>query len=288
VLIVPSLVNRGYILDLNAERSFLRYLAGLGFRPFMMDWGRPGPEEAEFGLDDYICDLLGEALDIANEQAGGPVPVIGYCMGGVLSLGLTALKPDQVSDLILLATPWDFHADDPTQFEVAAAFSPMLPAVLQTWGELPVDALQALFASLDVFGTGRKFRSFHQLPQEGPKAKAFVALEDWLNDGVPLAKRVAVEVLSGWYVRNLTGSAKWRVDGKKVDPTEIHVPSLVVVPSKDRIVPPKTALALADQLSEVKVLRPDAGHIGMMVGASSRAKVWQPITDWLLRRTNQG
>src|SRR3546814_20562515 len=48
VLVVPSLINRGYILDLSAGRSFLRWLADQGFRPFLVDWDSPGEAERRF------------------------------------------------------------------------------------------------------------------------------------------------------------------------------------------------------------------------------------------------
>src|SRR5690606_35032477 len=45
VLVVPSLINRAYILDLTAQRSFMRDLAARGFRPYLVDWGQPGDVE---------------------------------------------------------------------------------------------------------------------------------------------------------------------------------------------------------------------------------------------------
>ena len=48
VLIVPSLINRHYILDLLRERSFVRYLAAQGLRPLVLDWGEPGHDRARF------------------------------------------------------------------------------------------------------------------------------------------------------------------------------------------------------------------------------------------------
>src|SRR5690606_3772790 len=52
VLVIPSLINRGYILDLSAERSFLRRLAGRGLQPFLVDWNVPGAAERHFSLTD--------------------------------------------------------------------------------------------------------------------------------------------------------------------------------------------------------------------------------------------
>ncbi len=55
VLVVPSLVNRAYILDLRADHSLMRWLAGQGFRPLLLDWGYPGPAERSFNLTDYVA-----------------------------------------------------------------------------------------------------------------------------------------------------------------------------------------------------------------------------------------
>ena len=280
LLVVPSLVNRAYILDLSQRRSFMRYLVGRGFRPFLVDWGRPGPLEQTYGLDDYIDGTLNDILTWLGARYG-PMPVLGYCMGGVLAMGLAALRPDLVSALVLMATPWDFHADNPTQFEIAAAFFPMLPAVLHIWGELPVEVLQALFASVDVFQIGRKFRRFADMPPRSAAARDFVATEDWLNDGIPLTRRVAVDIMQGWYVQNLPGRGRWRVGKQAVRPEEIGQSALIIVPRNDRIVPPGTALALGERLENATVMTPKAGHIGMVVGRRARAEVWAPIADWL-------
>ena len=53
VLVVPSLINRAYVLDLVPGRSLLRWLAAQGLRPLLLDWGTPGPAEAGFDLEAY-------------------------------------------------------------------------------------------------------------------------------------------------------------------------------------------------------------------------------------------
>ena len=237
------------------------------------------PERAARDMSAAIDYLLGH-----DACSSSTVGVTGFCMGGLLAMGLTALQPDLVSDLILMATPWDFHVDNPTQFEVAAAFSPMLPAVLHIWGELPVDVLQALFASLDVFQIGRKFHRFAGMNPRSAAARDFVAMEDWLNDGIPLTRRVAVEVMHGWYVQNLPGRGRWRIAKQGVRPEKMGQSALIVVPQNDKIVPPGTALALGNRLENATVMVPKAGHIGMVAGGNARTRVWEPIADWLTLR----
>jgi len=139
VLFVPSLVNRAYVLDIAPGRSMMRWLAGQGVRPLLLDWGWPGPLERSFALTDYVAGRLERAL----LAVGAPVVLAGYCMGGLLALAAALRRPDLMRGLALLATPWDFHAVDVAQAkrlgESLQQFEPLLSAT----GSLPVDSLQA-------------------------------------------------------------------------------------------------------------------------------------------------
>jgi poly[(R)-3-hydroxyalkanoate] polymerase subunit PhaC len=282
VLVVPSLINRAYILDLAPGKSLLRFLAEAGLRPLLVDWGRPGPAERRFALDDYIAGRLVRALDAAAAAAGGPLAVVGYCMGGLLALALSELRQPLVAALALLATPWDFHAERAGQARLLGALANPLAECFTALGELPVDVLQTLFAALDPLLALRKFSRFAALAPGSIEEREFVAVEDWLNDGVPLALPVARDCLGGWYGENAPGRGAWEVGGAAVRPERMRVPALVVLPAQDRIVPPATAAALAAALPEAEVLRPPLGHIGMMVAREAPAAVWRPLGEWLL------
>ena len=281
VLFVPSLVNRGYVLDLAPGHSMLRFLAGAGIRPLLLDWGWPGETERRFTLTDYIAGRLERALLEANRLTGGPPVLVGYCMGGALALGVTARRPDLVSALALLATPWDFHADGGKTADFVARLLPMLQPLLDFNATLPIDALHTLFTLLDPFGVGDKYRAFARLDQDSARAKLFVALEDWLNDGVPLAAQVARECLSGWYGANTPGRGEWRVAGMPVDPTGLRLPAFVAVPGRDRIVPPESARPLAQLIPGAVLHTPAAGHIGMTAGMGAENALWRPLLEWL-------
>ena len=295
LFVVPSLINRAYILDLKPELSLLRYLAGLGFRPLLVDWDRPGAQERGFSLTDYIAGRLERALDAACAAAGGPMPAVGYCMGGLLALALAERRRRDVTALALLATPWDFHADPEAggsgsgahsqapQARVAATGAQALEPAMQTLGYLPVDALQTLFQGLDPLTAVRKFLTFARLDPDSRRAETFVALEDWLNDGVPLAAAVARDCLYGWYGRNDTARGQWKIAGRPVDPSRVTQPALCLLPAQDRIVPPASAAALGGALPNAEVQSPALGHIGMVVSGKAKTEAWAPLADWLTR-----
>jgi polyhydroxyalkanoate synthase len=285
LLVVPSLINRAYVLDLDEDRSLMRFLAGEGFTAYLLDWDAPGPAERRFDLTDYVAGRLSRALDaVAEREPDRPIVVLGYCMGGLLALAAAQTRQRDLAGLVLMATPWDFHAEHPEQGKLIGAMAAALEPTLAQLGEMPVDALQALFAGVDPFQIVRKFLAFAELDPESDKAKLFVALEDWLNDGVPLAAPVARECMTGWYGENSPATLRWVVAGEIVDPAKVHLPSLVVIPDQDRIVPPASALALAKALPGAERLTPAAGHIGMVVGGSAKLKLWHPLAAWMARR----
>ena len=281
VLVVPSLVNRAYVLDLAEDNSLLRFLAGRGLAIYLVDWTAPGAVERRFDLTDYIAGRLEAALDALRAIDPRPAALVGYCMGGNLALALALRRQRDLARLVLLATPWDFHADKPGHARALAAWAAASAPWLDAWGEMPVDLLQLLFLSGDPTLGLRKFSAFADLDPATDRARAFVALEDWLNDGIPLAAAVARECLVDWYGANAPALGRWRVAGRAVDPAAVALPTLVMAPERDRIVPRASAVALADAIPGATLITPPLGHIGMVVGSGARAAAWEPLARWL-------
>jgi poly(3-hydroxyalkanoate) synthetase len=279
VLFVPSLVNKAYVLDLASGHSMLRWFAARGVRPLLLDWGWPGETERQFTLTDYVAGRLERALTVA--AANGPVVLAGYCMGGTLAVAAAQRRPDLVHGLALLAAPWDFHASGAERARQAADCLALLEPAMAFSGTVPVDMLQVLFALLDPWAVADKYRRFARLDAGGARARLFVALEDWLNDGVPLAAPVARECLAGWYGANTPAKGEWRIAGLPVDPKALAIPAFVAAPGRDRIVPPESARVLAEIIPGATLHEPPAGHIGMAAGGTAGRVLWEPLLDWL-------
>jgi poly(3-hydroxyalkanoate) synthetase len=278
VFFVPSLINRWTVLDLMRGHSMLRWLAERGVRPMLLDWGEPEPA---FTLTDTIAGRLARAMAAARDLSGGKVVLAGYCMGGTFAVAAAAVRPDLVGGLALLAAPWDFHAGDVERLHKLAAARAMLEPMSRDSGVVPVDVLQSLFALDDPLAVAEKFRQFGRMEPNSASARLFVALEDWLNDGVALSGTTARECLRQWYRDNLPMRGEWRVSGLRVDPRTITMPAFVAVPRRDRIVPPESARALARLLPNATLVEPGAGHVGMTTGRGAAALLWEPLRAWL-------
>jgi polyhydroxyalkanoate synthase len=281
-LFVPSLVNRGWVLDLVPGHGMLSWLAGRGVHPYRVEWGAPGDGERAFDIARYVGERLEPALAEVARRSGRRPLLVGYCMGGLLALAAAIRRPDMIGGLALLAAPWDFHAENAERSAAIGTFYRLARPLLGALGEFPVDAIQALFATHDPIVALRKFRRFAALDPASVEARNFVALEDWLNDGVALTLPVADEAMVGWYAANLPGQGRWTVGGTPMDPGILEVPALVVVPGGDRLVPPLSAAAIVPRLRHATRMDIPLGHIGMVVGRQAERALWSPLADWLV------
>ena len=280
-LFVPSLVNRGSILDLTEEHSMLRWLSRHGVRPMLVEWGWPGPVERNFTITDYIARRLEPAMEKAASLGGGRVTLLGYCMGGLFCIAAARHRPDLVAALGLIATPWDFHATGPAPAQAAASLAQRFAGAIERTGTLPIDAIQLAFAGIDPPSVARKFARFGALDQSDERTRLFVAIEDWLNDGVPLAGPVARECLLGWYGENRPAHGNWQVGGSAVDPAQLTLPTLLAIPQRDRIVPPESAASLATSIRQARVLELPGGHVSIVAGPRAQELLWEPLRHWL-------
>lgn len=283
LLVIPSLINGAQIMDLAPDLSPLRWMAEQGFRVFKIDWGRPGEAERRFALGDYLSERLAPALAVAARLTGQPVNLLGYCMGGPLMLALAAARPGRVARIVTLGAPWDFsafpeHADMRAR---RAEVLQMLATVEAMFGVIPPQMTQSFFALRDLASGGAKFRRFAGLDATSAEAKRFVAVEDWLNDGTPLAPPVGRACFLDWITDNALAEGRWSPNGTPFDPAAIHHPALVVSAQRDTVVRSGASEPLAQVLPDARLLKAPVGHIGMVVGERAIETVWRPVQQFL-------
>jgi len=278
VLCIPSLINRSTILDLYPEVSFVEYLKSQGFRPLLLDWGTP-VDEVDFSTADYITAYAIPALQALREAHDGPIALLGYCMGGIFATAMAQLAPLFVDALILLATPWDFSAPDTPRVLLDTPTQLMLRQWIGGMNPVPPLVTQSIFQMIDPWRVQEKYSRYPDLSDD--EKTHFLAVEEWVNDGVPLAQKVAEECFVDWPHDNILANHQWKVGRRWIEPASINCPTLAVIPTNDLIVPTGCALPLAHAIPRCDILQPQAGHVSMIVGKKAKAALWKPLTLWL-------
>ncbi len=269
LVIVPSLINPAFVVDLTPGNSLLESLAAAGFRPLLVDWGETEPHGLASAVTDRLMPLIA--------GLGEPVALAGYCLGGTLALAAAALLGPRVSRLALLATPWHFSGYDGAARAGMSDWWQGAAPLADSLRAMPIDLLQPAFWALDGDAVAAKYESFAALP-DGPAANAFIRLEDWSNTGQPLSLATAHDLAETLFRDDQPGRGTWTIAGQRIDAAAITCPILDVIAVRDRIVPAAAALTTNGPGTALRV---DAGHVGMVVGRRAPAMLWHPLAQWL-------
>lgn len=292
IFIVPSMINDETILDILPDGrgpSFIRFLTRQGFDVYCVRWGALSKDADLLSVDRAVDSKLAAIMQWFNRESAEPVHAVGYCMGGLLLLALALRFQPAFKTVTFIATPWDFHANGFSSRGARGGkglfFSRHIIEHMKNDGVLSAEWLQSLFSGLDPAYIVQKFAAFKRMKPLSRQAKLFVAVEDWLASGVDLPADIARVCFGDWFTENTTMKGGWQVHGRVVDPVELRVPSLVIVARRDKLIPPASTEILTQMLPDAYVLKPDCGHISMMVGAQAQAMMWRPHVEWLLQRS---
>ncbi len=285
VLVVPSLINSAEILDLGVGASFMAALRGHGFWPLLLDWQAPGADESRFSTGDYVTKRLLPALSVVRQHSGQNPALVGHCVGGTLAVAAAQLDGN-IRALATLGAPWVFpRRDGPVgtlQGADPAGLVAMLRALAAPDNTLPGAFFQTLFALLTRSRTGQRFARFADLPPDSPEATRFVAVQDWLNTGPPVAIGAASQMLVDWHVQNQIVNGGWQVGGTPIDATTLATPTLCICGRFDSVTPLESARPLGQLIPDAQALTPDAGHISMLIGPQATNQTIAPIAKFFL------
>ena len=285
VLIVYALINRYIMLDLEPGRSFVQNLLNEGLDVYLIDWGYPTAADRYLNLDDYINYYMDTALEwIRSETKVKKINLMGVCMGGTFSVIYAALHPENVKNLITLATPTEFDIDDAGLFLWAKGFDP--DKVLESFGNLPGDLANILYLLVTPVATVNKYIQFLEGIENPKFISTFLRMEKWIFDSPDMAGEVFREWIRDLLQRNLLIKNQLILDGQKVDLRKIRCPLLNVFGKNDYLAPPSTAKPLSKAVgsTDVTTIGVETGHVGIFVGSTSYKTISPKIATWIRGR----
>jgi polyhydroxyalkanoate synthase len=283
LLLVPSIINRWYVLDLRKKVSLAHSLLAHAPSLFCLDWGAPEDEDRYLEWDDVLARLARMIRRVKRETGEKRVALLGYCVGGTLSGVHAAIQPDDVAALVNLAGPFDFTKaghlgtmTDPRWFDAqAVAHAGNVSAMQMQSGFV------ALRPTLQLSKWVGLLDRFHQKEARS----AFEALETWSSDNIPFPAAAYATYIRELYQENRLVAGHHWARGRRVDLANIRCPVLTIVAEKDNICPPDAATALNDACGSVvkEVLRVPGGHVGAVVGSKAPKSLYPAIADFLRR-----
>jgi polyhydroxyalkanoate synthase len=275
LLIFPPWINRFYILDLNAKKSFVRWAVEQGITVFMVSWKSADASMADLVWDDYIAAQI-EAVDAVRDRLDVPsVHTIGYCVAGTtLAATLAVLahkgEAEKVASATFFTAQVDFeeagdlkHFIDDQQIETVGHLSPE--------GYLDGRYLAATFNILR--GNDLIWSYVENNYLKGEEYPAFDLLH-WNGDVTNLPARWHRDYLRDLYRDNrLVVADSLQASGTPIDLHRIATPAYIQAGRDDHIAPPCSVWKLTRYLTgPTTFLLAGSGHIAGVVNPPSSGK----------------
>jgi len=289
ILLVFALINRPEVFDLRAGNSFVEFLLDEGYDVFLVDWGVPGDEDADLGLEHFVCDQIPWAVRETLRASGQEeLTVLGWCIGGTLTAMYGALEPDgPARNLVLLTTPVDTAGSQYANWVGRESFDvEWVTDMVPTLDGRAVDWANKLMKPVqNHWVTYRQL--WDNVLQGKSRRESYQAMARWIADNPPFPGRAFREWIILMYKQNKLTSGRVRFRGRRVDLRNIEQNLLVVTAGADHIAPREGTLPLLELVASGDVTHLDrkGGHIGLMAGSKARDEIWPDIAEWLETRS---
>lgn len=281
VLLVPSMINRWYVMDLRPGVSLAASLVGAGLDTWLLDWGIPEDEDRYRTWDDGVTRIARMVRRVKRETGAPKVILLGYCMGATISSVYAAQHADELGGFINLAGPIDFsHAGFLGALVDEAHFD---PEAVTAAGNLPASMMQSGFTTLRATGQLAKWVSLADRGLDPSFREAYDALETWSSDNIPFPGASYVTYIRELYQDNRLAKGEHRANGRAVDLGQIRCPVLTITASRDHICPPAAATALNALVgsTDKRHIEVPGGHVGAVVGSKAPKVLYPAIADWI-------
>jgi poly[(R)-3-hydroxyalkanoate] polymerase subunit PhaC len=288
VLIVMATSNRGYILDLVRGQSFVEFLLVQGYDVYLIDWSPPSTAEKTLRFEDYTQRFIPECVRRVREDSGEEdVTILGYCMGGVLSVIYAALHPEhKIANLVCFTTPIDF-----SQMELFAKWSDRryfdVDRLVDATGNVPSEMI---FSSFEMLRPATRIAGQIQLWDnmwDEKFVKSYRAFERWSTDTLPLAGEYFRQTIKELIWENRLFKNELEIGGRHADLRNITAPVLHAMAEHDHIVPYAAAKPLLEKVGSADkteiVLK--GGHVSLVAGANASKRLWPKLDAWLAERS---
>lgn len=292
LLVMTPQINKFYFLDLAPGRSFVEYMTSQGYQVFIVSWRNPGPEHADWRLEDY-CSALVDAIDAICKITGSPqINSFGFCAGGItMSCLLSYLdqkgEGDKVNAASYAVTLLDFN-------------HPSLIGILKSNYLLKFSKGSSRVAG--VLDGGNLATVFTMLrPRDliwdnwvnnylmGNPAPVFDILA-WNNDSTNLPAGLHQDYLDIFNDNRLTKPGTFEILGVPVDVGKITQDAFVMGATTDHLTPWQACYRTTQMLGgSAEFVLSSAGHVAGLVNPPGNPKAYfmtggkpgPDFNDWL-------
>lgn len=275
LLIVPPWINKYYILDLNPEKSYVKWCVDQGLTVFLVSWVNPDERHAHKTFLDYIRESIFAALDVIREVTGEEkVSALGYCVGGTMlatALGLMAAKGDnRIANATLLTAQTDFADAGDLKVFIDESTVESIEAQMQEKGYLDAKWMGNAFNMMRPNDLIWPYITETYFKGKAPSA---FDLLFWNSDSTRMPAANHSFYMRNFYLENKLSKGELELDREKIDLKKVRTPIFSLATKEDHIAPAVSVFKGAANFgSNVTFVLAASGHIAGVVNPPAKKK----------------
>jgi polyhydroxyalkanoate synthase subunit PhaC len=283
LIIFPPWINRFYILDLTAEKSFIKWCVDQGITVFIVSWKSADSSMREVVWDDYIAAQI-DAIDTVRSGLDVPsVNAIGYCVSGTtLAAALAILHANGEEAKVNSATFFTAQVDFTRGGELLNFIDEhqlkMIEALAAPQGYLDGRYLALTFNLLR--GNDLIWSTVVKNYLLGEDYPAFDLLH-WNGDVTNLPAKWHRDYLCDLYRDNkLVQPGALSALGTPIDLSKVKTPCYIQAGKEDHIAPAASAWKIREHFKgPLKFVLAGSGHIAGVVNPPNSGKYQYWLND---------
>jgi polyhydroxyalkanoate synthase len=275
LLIIPPWINKFYVLDLNPEKSFVRWAVAQGLTVFVVSWVNPDERHADKGFEAYMREGIFAALEAVEAASGeSDITTIGYCVGGTLLAVTLAFMAEigdhRISSATFLTTQVDFADAGDLKLFVDAEQLKNTELKMRDRGYLDGGEMATAFNMLRPNDLIWSYWINNYL--KGKEPMAFDLLV-WNSDSTRMPAANHRFYLRHCYLQDDLAHDRMVIEGRPVTLHKVKIPIYDLAAKEDHIAPARSVFNGARLFGgPVRYVMSGSGHIAGVVNPADKPK----------------
>jgi poly(3-hydroxyalkanoate) synthetase len=282
LIVAPFAVHEAAIADFAGGHSLAQALAEGGSGPLALTyWKSATADMRDFGIDVYLGDL-----NVAIDDLGGRVSLVGLCQGGWLAAAYAARFPAKVAKLALAGAPIDLDAAQSDITRRLASFPSEMIANIVALGGGRISGSLCIASSCGDLSPEATAESALQCAADPAMMARFKA---WNLRTIDLPGAYFIQTAERIFRENGLARGRFIALGRQVALSSIAAPIFVLAAADDEVVSlaQATAVQLLCRQTRVETRIEPGRHLSLFMGRKTVGAAWRDIGRWIAEQEGE-
>lgn len=289
VVLIPPLASPVQCFDLRRGNSLAEHLVSLGYPTYLVDYGWIRFSDRDLGLEHWVEDVIPAAAQaVRNDSGSKRVQLVGWCLGGIMSLLSVADGLVPAASVAMVASPFDFarvRLMAPVRRLADLTGGALGTALYRTLGGAPSPLVRLGFqlTSIDRYLTKPLWMATHLDDREALAQTE--AVDRFMANMIAYPGRTFGQLYHQFFRVNELSGGKLTLREHPVDLADVSVPVLTVAGRNDVLAPRPAVHHVRNLLPNspsVRLETAPGGHLGVLTGGAAQHTTWRYLDEFLL------